>query len=294
MQIINTLEAFPKHRTLDSLRDYYQKYPSIFDFYFQFHCKSTDERLNQALVKYSNDWHSIEKVQEQIGSYVEKVVQCYKSLYDLDFPISIYFIIGAYGSNGYTNHKIIPDITFALERLTYEEKPLQVLIAHEFGHAAHNIISNEQEMNWKSVQWNHPYTWLLQEGAATHFSRKIIPNLEESLYFAYKYGEEDWLEFARNNVHEILEKFTQDLQSGKSNQDIFREWFSINGGNTYGYTRLGYYIADCLFQDFVRRIGEVQTLLLWKNETFFQEIDNWLNEREESIGGVHDGNNPEN
>ncbi|WP_010097254.1 DUF5700 domain-containing putative Zn-dependent protease [Ornithinibacillus scapharcae] len=281
MQILNTLEAFPTNCTLDSLREYYQKYPSIFDFYFQFHCKNSNERLNQALVKYSNDWPSIEKVQEKIGSLVVKVVQRYKSLYDLDFPISVNLIVGAYGSNGYTNHKIIPDITFALERVTYEEDPLQVLIAHEFGHAAHNIISNNHNMDWKSVQWNHPFTWLLQEGAATHFSRKIIPDLEESIYFSYKYGENEWLEFARNNVQEIIEKFTLDLQRGKPNQEIFKEWFSINGGETFGYSRLGYYIADCLFQDFVRRIGEVQTLRLWKNETFFQEIGNWLTLREE-------------
>lgn len=277
MQVINTLEAFPINRTLDSLKEYYQKYPTVFDFYFQFHCKNTDERLSQALSKYPADWHSIEKVQSQIGTLIEKITQRYDGLYNLNFPICVYLIVGAYGSNGYTNHKVIPDITFALERLTYDQDPLQVLIAHEFGHAAHNIISNNNQMNWKRVQWGHPYTWLLQEGAATHFSRKIVPNIEESIYFSYKYGEDEWLKFARNNSGEIIESFTRDLQGEKSNQDIFKEWFSINGGKTYGYTRLGYFIADSMFQDFVQRIGEVETLLLWKNDTFFQDIENYFN-----------------
>jgi hypothetical protein len=278
LRIIDTFKDFPTERSLDGLRRYYEKHPDIFDAYFTRHCKNTDERLNQAIQKYSEDWNSIKKVHERIGDLIENVTALYQEDYQIDFPIDVNLIIGGYGSNAYTHLQIIPNITFALERLTFEEEPLKVIIAHEFGHASHNIITNEHDMDWKSVNWDHPYTWLLQEGVATHFSKQIVPGLEESIYFSYKYGEEDWLQFAKENQREIITNFITDMESGKSNTDIFREWFSINGGQRFGYSRFGYYIADCMFQDFAERIGEIDTLLLWKKKDFFHIIKSWLEE----------------
>lgn len=278
MKINDTFGSFPDNPTISSLRQYYERHSDIFNFYFQIHCKNTDRRLNQALQKYPTDWESIEKVHERIGELIEGIVQRYLLDYQLDFPITVNLIVGAYGSNGYTNHQIIPDITLAMERLSYKEDPLKVLIAHEFGHAAHNIISNNHHMNWKSVQWDHPYTWLLQEGTATHFSKQIVPYLNEDIYFSFTDSGEEWLGFAKENRHEILKRFTVELHSGKSNKEIFKEWFSINGGENFGYTRLGYFVADCMFRDFEKEIGELNTLLLWKEDNFFQIVEDWLDQ----------------
>ena len=283
MKINDTFESFPVKPTTKSLRQYYEEYPEIFAFYFQVHCNNTDDRLNQAIQKYRKDWDAIIKVHDRIDKLIEAVVEQYKVNYQVDFPVTVNLIVGGYGSNGYTNHQIIPDITLAIEKLTPEEEPLKVLIAHEFGHAAHNIISNDHQMDWKSVQWDHPYTWLLQEGTATHFSKQIVPHVNESIYFSYDNSGDGWFEFTRNNKQEIKKKFTSDLQSRKANQEIFKEWFSINGGITFGFSRLGYFLADCLFQDFVKEIGEINTLLLWKEDKFFQIVEEWLNKNMELI-----------
>ncbi|WP_026908194.1 DUF5700 domain-containing putative Zn-dependent protease [Paucisalibacillus globulus] len=281
MKIIDTYRSFPDNPTLSSLRAYYNNFPDIFEFYFQVHCKNTDDRLNQAIRMYSSDWDSIKEVHDCIGNLIEIVVQGYQSNYQLQFPIAVNLIVGAYGSNGYTNHQIIPDITLAIERLEPEEDSLKVLIAHEFGHAAHHIISNNHQMDWKSVQWDHPYTWLLQEGTATHFSKQIVRLLKESIYFSYDNDGDEWLKFAKNNKQEIIKRFTSDLLSKENNQEIFKEWFSIHGGTTFGFSRLGYFLADAMFQDFVKEIGEINTLLLWKEDNFFQIVEEWLNKNRE-------------
>ncbi|MEN2465249.1 hypothetical protein [Ornithinibacillus sp. FSL M8-0202] len=276
MRIVDTFDTFPANPSIENLRAYYDTYHKIFNAYFPIHCKNTDERLHQAILKYRTDWDSITLVHERIASLIETTVEKYKKVYQLEFPISVNLIIGAYGSNAYTHRQIIPDITFAMERLTYEKEPLQVIIAHEFGHAAHNIFSNNHEIDWKSVNWNHPYTWLLQEGAATHFSKQIVPGLDESIYFSYKYGEDDWLEFAKGNKQEIIQTFIRDMHSGTASNEIFKEWFSINGGNHFGFNRLGYYIADCMFQDYILEKGELHTLLLWKEKLFIEIVEAWL------------------
>lgn len=277
MKFIDTFTAFPKERTLEQLRAYYEKYPEIFNIYFTYHCKNTDERLKQAIEKYPNDWESIQKVHDSMTDLIEEVVRSYKVKYQLEFPISVNLIVGAYGSNAYTHREIIPDITFAMERLSPEADPLRAIIAHEFGHAAHNIISDGHQMDWKTVQWMHPYVTLLQEGAATHFSRQIIPNLKESIYFSHDNNGDDWLQFALENKTVIIHRFANDLNSGKPHIEIFKEWFSINGGATFGHTRLAYFIADTFFQESIKQIGELETLLWWKNEDFFSVVDEWLN-----------------
>ncbi|PYF08406.1 hypothetical protein [Ureibacillus chungkukjangi] len=276
MKIIDTFSAFPEELSLDLLRQYYAKYPQIFNTYFLYHCKDTDERLNKAIEKYADDWESIEKVHHSIKDLIEEVVGHYKEKYQIEFPVSVNLIIGAYGSNAYTHREIIPDLTFAMERLSFEENPLRVIIAHEFGHAAHNIISDAHQIEWKNIQWTHPFITLLQEGAATHFSRQIIPDLKESIYFSYDNEGDEWLGFAKANREKIIRCFANDIDNGKTSIEIFKEWFSINGGVTFGYSRLAYFIADCFFQYSIKQTSELDTLLLWKNERYFEVIDEWL------------------
>lgn len=274
---MDTFSVFPKEPNVEKLRAYHQKFPEIFRTYFLYHCQDTDERLNNAIEKYTADWESIKKVHQSIGDLIEEAIVTYETKYRLEFPVTVNLIIGAYGSNAYTHREIIPDITFAMERLSFEEDPLRVIIAHEFGHAAHNIISQEHQMNWKNVQWNHPYVTLLQEGAATHFSKKIVPNLNESIYFSYDHTGDEWLKFAKEHKEDIISSFAIDIKREKENVQIYKEWFSINGGSKFGFSRFGYFIADCFFQDSLHKIGELDTLLLWKNEGFFSNVEEWLN-----------------
>ncbi|SET02145.1 hypothetical protein SAMN05216389_104197 [Oceanobacillus limi] len=275
MQIIDTYPDFPQEYTLENLRNYYKKYPTIFDAYFANHCQNTDERLIKAMKRYPSDQATIKKVHFRIQKELKYVINEYKTRYKLTFPIDVNLIVGAYGSNAYTHRQIIPDITFSLERLPSEQEPLRVIIAHEFGHASHNIFSDRYQIDWKRMQWEHPYIWLLQEGAATHFSRQVIPDLKSSVYFSYNNEGDDWLDFANQHKNEIIRSFKSDILEDP--RTVFKEWFSINGGTRFGHTRLAYYIADAMFQEFVHRKGELGALLSWKeNPSFFHEVEEWL------------------
>ncbi|MUK89344.1 hypothetical protein GMD78_13330 [Ornithinibacillus sp. L9] len=286
MQIIDTYPDFPIQPSKERLQEYYAKYPDIFDVYFTYHCKNKDEKLLKALTRYEEDVDSIQRVHYQISELIEKVVHVYGKKYGVTFPIDVNLIVGAYGSNAYTHRQIIPNITFAMERLTFEKDPLKVIIAHEFGHATHNIITDQHHLNWKNMHWEHPYIWLLQEGAATHFSKEIVPDLHPSIYFSYDLKGEEWFDYANNHKVEIIRSFFDDIDNvKKTSGDIFKEWFSINGGMRFGYTRLAYFIADCMFQDFIHKFGEINTVLLWKDEQYFNLVDNWF--KQYRNGAVH-------
>ena len=277
MRIVDTFSSFPKHTSIENLKRYYKQYPEVFHYYFSYHCANTDRRLHKALERYAANWDDMIKVHQIIKSLIITVTDTYREKYQLEFPVNVNIIAGAYGSNAYAEREIIPDITFAIERLTYETDPLSVIIAHEFGHVAHHIIADSHQIDWKLMEWDHPYVWLLQEGAATHFSKQIVPELKESIYFSYDYKGDEWLNFSRENKGDIIRCFAKDIHSGKNSGEIFKEWFSINGGSRFEFTRLAYYAADCMFQDFIREYGELETLLLWKQENFFTRVDEWLN-----------------
>src|SRR5699024_6528497 len=109
-------------------------------------------------------------------------------------------------------------------------------IAHEFGHAAHYILTDRTSMDWNSMEWTSPYVWLLQEGAATHFSRQIVPDLEPSVYFTYDYSGEEWFRFVSKHKRQIIRAFCREMLT-KNSGEVFKEWFSINGGSLYGFNR---------------------------------------------------------
>lgn len=61
-----------------------------------------------------------------------------------------------------------------------------------------------------------------------------------------------------------------------SPQEVFREWFSINGGKRFGYTRLVYFLADRFFQQERKKTGEREAILAWRDPFFLEEIEKWL------------------
>ncbi|MFE8700083.1 hypothetical protein ACFYKX_05525 [Cytobacillus sp. FJAT-54145] len=170
---------------------------------------------------------------------------------------------------------MIPNINFALEKLSPESDFLRTIVAHEFGHVAHNILSNRARMNWKELQWTNPLIWLYQEGVATHFSRRTVKDLHPSIYFSFNEEGKQWLAFSEENIQLMKTEFIKDLES-EHPQEIFKEWFSINGGQRFGYNRLAYFIGDHLFQKLVHHLGEEEAIIAWKEDDFLERARNFL------------------
>ncbi|WP_144512169.1 hypothetical protein [Bacillus sp. FJAT-22090] len=277
MKIIDTVPCFLHNYepSIDFLRSYYAKYPTIFTHYFALHCKDTDERHIESIRKYPHHFAAIKQVHENIVPVIEEIAKQYEKLYEITFPIDINLIVGGFGSNAYTNHQIIPDITFALEKLSPKLDHLRVIVAHEFGHAAQNIISDRAGMDWPNIHWTSPLLLLNQEGAATHFSRQTVLNVHPSIYFSYNDEGYEWLTFAEQNAETIKRAFADDYEV-LTREALFREWFSINGGKTFGYSRLAYFIGDMFFQSQVKEMGEIEAIIAWKNECFEKQVKQWL------------------
>ncbi|WP_144701726.1 hypothetical protein [Fictibacillus phosphorivorans] len=280
MKIIDTVSFFLQNYqpTISFLKEYYKRYPSIFHEYFSYHCKDTEERHDLSIRKYQDSWSSIQRVHELIKPLIQEIVQKYEEDYGVQFPVEVNLIVGGYGSNAYTHRQIIPNVTFALEKLSPEPEHLRTIVAHEFGHATHNILTDKEGMKWERVNWNSPMTWLNQEGAATHFSRKIVGSLHPSVYFSFDNHGYEWFKFAQKNEDEFLLAFAKDY-TALSAQSIFSEWFSINGGKKFSHSRLGYYLADLFFQDQVIKLGERDAITAWKDDNFIRNAEVWLTQR---------------
>ncbi|ANC76358.1 hypothetical protein ABE65_005885 [Fictibacillus phosphorivorans] len=280
MKIIDTVSFFLKNYqpTISFLKEYYKRYPSVFHEYFSYHCKDTQERHDLSIKRYQDSWSSIQCVHDSINPLIQEVVQKYEEEYGVQFPVEVNLIVGGYGSNAYTHRQIIPNVTFALEKLSPEREHLKTIVAHEFGHATQNILTDKAGMKWERVNWNSPMTWLNQEGAATHFSRRIVGSLHPSVYFSFDNHGCEWLEFAQKHEDEILLAFAKDYNSFSA-QSIFSEWFSINGGKKFGHSRLGYYIADLFFQNQVKKLGEGDAITAWNDDNFIRNAESWLSQK---------------
>lgn len=277
MKIIDTIPFFRKNydNSVDSLRAYYREYPEVFREYFAYHCKDTEERHNNSILKYPQAFSTINQVYKNIIPIISEIICEYMKTYHVLYPIEVNLIIGGFGSNAYTHRQIIPNITFALEKLSPDREHLMVIVAHEVGHATHNILTNETICDWNNVQWDSPLIWLYQEGAAIHFSRKIVPGLHPSLYFSFNNNGYDWMEFCELNKQDIKNAFAKDMYSHDTHS-LFREWFSINGGSRFGYSRLAYFLGDLLFQHLIYVKGEINAITAWKELSFIEEVEEWL------------------
>ncbi|KQL52297.1 hypothetical protein AN964_01215 [Heyndrickxia shackletonii] len=277
MKLIDTTPFFLNNYepSIPFLRSYYAEYPDIFEVYFSSHCKDTDERHTSSIEKYPQYFSTIKEVHQNVIPIIKEVTEEYSKLYQVTFPIDVHLIVGGFGSNAYTYRQIIPNITFALEKLSPDPDHLRVIVAHEFGHAAQNILTDNAGMDWTKAKWNSPLIWSYREGVATHFSRKIAPGLHPSIYFSYNDEGKEWLDFANENANEIKSAFAEDYQS-LTTEELYREWFSINGGNKFGYSRLAYFIGEMFFQEEIDRLGEIGAIIAWKEEDFEDRIKQWL------------------
>ncbi|MGM9950869.1 MAG: hypothetical protein ACI33P_12120 [Lysinibacillus sp.] len=95
-----------------------------------------------------------------------------------------------------------------------------------------------------------------------HYFKKNARHFEK--YFTYHC--KNMGEKLKVAVPKYLEKM-DDLHSSPS-ADLFRQWFSINGGTIFGYTRLAYYIGYELTAALVQEYGEHETVTIWKRKDY--------------------------
>ncbi|WP_033540999.1 hypothetical protein [Planococcus sp. CAU13] len=280
VNIIDTAGYFLENydSSVKSLRAYYGEYPEIFEQYFAYHCKDTDERHQQSIRKYPEAMAGIEAARWRLPSIIEETALEYERLYGIIFPIDVNLLVGGFGSNAYTYRDIIPNISFALEKLSPEPDHLRALTAHEFGHAAHHILTDRTETDWNKIPWTHPLNWLYQEGVATHFSRKTAPGLDAATYYSFNGEGAEWLHFAEQNTAEIKHAFKEDYRT-LDTPELFKEWFSINGGKRFGYERLAYFLGNNFFQSKVEKMGELMAVLDWREDGFLESAELWLEEK---------------
>ncbi|MFD1412506.1 DUF5700 domain-containing putative Zn-dependent protease [Oceanobacillus jeddahense] len=276
MKIYNTVPYFLEHYrpSVEYLNHYHERFESHFKEYFLYHCKNTDEKIKNAIKKYPYQMDEIRESSAKMENLIQQVVMAYSQKYKVEFTEDVHIIVGVYGSNAFTHRQINPEVTFCLEKLSSDEKHLNVIIAHEFGHSLHNRLSNQEGMDWSKLQWLHPYTTLLQEGCATYFSEQVTA-AEKAVYFSYDDNGEEWLDFAEENRSEIITAFLEDVKKC-TQHEIFQEWFSINGGSHFGYTRLAYIIGYTVIQSLIEKYQEKKAVTIWKEPGFHEEIEKVL------------------
>ncbi|WP_042473575.1 hypothetical protein [Bacillus ndiopicus] len=275
MKIIDVATEFVEHYepTTTYLEQYFARNKEHFEEYFTYHCHNKEQKMEAALTKHPLQLQAIRAMALSMPALIKEITDFYETAYNIQFTQNTHLLVGIYGSNAYTYRQFIPEIAFCLEKLSAQEEHLKVIIAHEFGHATHNLISLQEKINWQLVDWGNPYIWLLQEGVATYFSMKAV-QAHEDVYFVY-YDDPQWLVFCQENEQNIIEKFRDDLQQ-LSAQNIFKEWFSINGGTRFGYTRLAYYIGYRCVQELVAKYGELEAVTLWKTSAFQKQMQEQL------------------
>lgn len=270
MQIHNLASEFVENYepTLSYLENFFAKHEASYHYYFSYHCKRKEEKMQLALERHPLKLADIRKMCEAMPLFIQEIVDQYEVLYPIHFTKDVHLLVGIYGSNAYTHRQFDPEITFCLEKLSAEEDHLKVIIAHEFGHATHHLLSIRENVDMYQIEWTSPYTWLLQEGCATYLSTKVV-NTHEDVYFAFE-RDAEWLKFCQDNENMIVNHFIQEIQTMPSDE-IFKEWFSINGGERFGKTRLGYYIGYVVVSRLIELHGEFETITMWKH-TNLKEI----------------------
>lgn len=254
---------------------YFQKYPEAFDFYFRFHCKNKEEKLGNAFQQHQHKLENFNFVKGRIITNLSEITTNYEKMFDITFTEAVHIFVGLGGSNAYTTHSMNPEVAFCVEKIPALETGIRTLIAHEFGHAVHHIVTLKNGVEIGQIDWNSPYTWLVQEGMATYLSTQVV-EAEMDIYFAFK-RDEAWLNYACANKANIIAAFQQDLEQ-LSTQEIFKEWFSISGGERFGYTRLAYYVGYEIVCAIEEQFGIEDTLLFWLQPNFKNQMIGLLNE----------------
>lgn len=270
MKIIDVVEPFVKNyeASVEYLNAYYIKYEKDYEEYFKYHCLHAEEKKHKAIDLHPRKLQDLLPMRDLFLEYIPKITKTYESMFSIHFTKDVHLLVGLYGSNAFTYRQYNPEVSFCLETLTNHKKYIQLIIAHEFGHATHHIYNDIHRIAWNKVDWMNPYTWLLQEGIATYLTTKLVrADLDE--YFTFK-EDKDWALFAHENESRIARKFLEDIEKGVENSLFYKEWFSINGGKHFIYMRLGYYLGYRVVVKLVEQLGIEEVFMLWDKNDFIE------------------------
>lgn len=253
--------------------NYFNKHPEIYSYYFENHCHNKELKLEHALKAHPSKIEQMKWITEKLKLLTPQITKVYEKRFPIIFSKDVYIFVGIGGSNAYTYRSMDPHIAFCVEKFEPYEEGLNVIIAHEFGHATHHLFTTHNGIDAKDIQWYNPFTWLLQEGVATYLSTLVV-NADQDIYFAYQ-PDPEWLTFCVENTKTIINTFQQYIDQSTT-AAIFKEWFSINGGQTFGYSRLGYYIAYLLVKHLVEEEGIENAMLYWGHPDFEERMKTLL------------------
>lgn len=260
---------------MSDLEVYTNAHPTVFEQYFPIHCLKTEERLQAAIAKYPAKIEDIRLISDHLPKIIEEIASKYQKSFQLNLNLRYKIIVGTFGSNAFVTRDNKREIYFAAEKLSAEVEHLNVIVAHEIGHVAHFTFATNQGMDWAMVDWMHGLTTLYTEGAATYLSKKIVPDLNESVYFTYDNKGDPWVACYQKNKAEVKKRFLEDVSSGW-NMAKEREWFRLSGGNYFGHNRLGYLMGTDYVRSLVERIGEEKALTFWVDNDVKKDILAWL------------------
>lgn len=264
-----------KEFELLDLESYINSYPEVYEQYFPIHCPKTEVRLRAAIKKYPATIVDIRTISQKLPIIIEEIETQYSNAYFLDLNIGYKLIVGTYGSNAFVTRTTQREIYFAVEKLSSKTDHLKVIVAHEIGHVAHFSFATQKEMDLTKVDWMHGLTTLYTEGAATYLSRKIVPGLNNSVYFTYDDDGDLWVNCFEENKPEVKQRFLEDASSGWD-MTKEKEWFRLSGGSYFGHNRLGYLLGTDYIEHLVGRVGEDEALLFWKGNDVKADILAWL------------------
>ncbi|ENB9401136.1 DUF5700 domain-containing putative Zn-dependent protease [Bacillus cereus] len=260
---------------LHNLNKYYDRHPEVFKEYFTFHCPKTKERLYSAIEKYPEKLGDIHSVSENLPRIIQEINKDYYIQFGFDLEVTFHLFVGAFGSNAFVEREIIGDMFFAAEKLSPDLNHLRVIVAHEIGHIYHNVMLQNDGMDWEKAEWTDAAVNLYREGVATYLSKQIIKGLNESVYYSYDNDGERWLQCYIENEEYIKKRFLEDYIEGWTFEKE-KEWFRLSGGQYFGYNRLGYFLGTAFVEYIVQALGESEVFTFWNKYNLKSSVLDWL------------------
>ncbi len=278
--INNTIPSFLKlwestDVELAVLNQYFTSHPEIFEEYFKYHCPKTKERLSNAINLYPAKIEDIRIIAETLPTIIQEITNKYRNKYIFDVNMKFHIFVGAFGSNAFVEREIMGDIFFAVEKLSPDLNHLRVIVAHEIGHIYHNVMLQNNGMDWEKAEWTDAAVNLYREGVATYVSKQIVKGLNESVYYSYDDDGERWLQYCIENEEQIKKRFLEDYIEGWTFEKE-KEWFRLSGGQYFGYNRLGYFLGTAFVEDVVQALGESEAFTFWNKYNLKSSVMDWL------------------
>ncbi|MGN4670977.1 aminopeptidase [Bacillus cereus] len=278
--INNTIPSFLKlwestDIELAVLNQYFTSHPEIFEEYFKYHCPNTNERLSNAIKQYPAKIEDIRIITKTLPIIIQEITNEYCNKYHFDVNMKFHIFVGGFGSNAFVEREIIGDIFFAAEKLSPDSNHLRVIVAHEIGHIYHNVMLQNDGMDWEKAEWADAAVNLYREGVATYFSKQIMKGLDESVYYSYDNDGERCLQYYIENEEQIKKRFLEDYIEGWTFEKE-KEWFRLSGGQYFGYNRLGYFLGTAFVEYVAQALGESEVFTFWNKHNLKRDVMDWL------------------